>query len=227
MEVTGEANGGEHRRPTPGEVGYVVRELRKYFEWKQLALAQEAGVTERTIQRIEEGEKVGDDTLRKVAKALRLREDAFTAPTYHPSAAELEELARTAREDYMVADAYDLSGQDALDGILNAHGHLIDDRAVEDTLAEEVAALKDNIQDYGDIYDDLTNVQRLEARRKLLELIRNIERKGYKARWARYTTADNFIVAVLMFFPATTEDDQFRKLIVPRRFCQMLAGQTI
>lgn len=49
----------------------VVRERRR-LGWKQFALAYEAGVTERTIQRLERGEKVNEDTIRKVMGALKL-----------------------------------------------------------------------------------------------------------------------------------------------------------
>ena len=62
-------------------------ELRKYLDWKQLALADAAGVNNRTIQRLERG-KGGRDTLRKGAKALKLREEALLEPMYGPSAKE-------------------------------------------------------------------------------------------------------------------------------------------
>src|SRR5689334_6725547 len=74
------SNGGRYERPTSAEIAETVISIRKHLELKQLVLADEAGVTERTIQRVEEGRTVGDDTLRKVARALRLREDAFTVP---------------------------------------------------------------------------------------------------------------------------------------------------
>jgi transcriptional regulator with XRE-family HTH domain len=45
---------------------------RKRRGWKQFALADEAGVNERTIQRLERGDKVNEETVRKVMSALRL-----------------------------------------------------------------------------------------------------------------------------------------------------------
>jgi transcriptional regulator with XRE-family HTH domain len=58
-----------------------------------LALAHEAGVNTRTIERIEAGERMADDTLKKVAKALQLAEGAFTEPHLGPSGEELAAMA--------------------------------------------------------------------------------------------------------------------------------------
>jgi transcriptional regulator with XRE-family HTH domain len=65
---------GEHRRLTPKEIDSMVRQVRKMLGWKQIVLALDARVHERTVQRIEHGEKVDDESLRKIAKALRLSE---------------------------------------------------------------------------------------------------------------------------------------------------------
>jgi len=46
---------------------------RKRLGWKQFALACEAGVTERTIQRLESGSRVNEETVRKVVRALGIR----------------------------------------------------------------------------------------------------------------------------------------------------------
>ena len=46
---------GEYRCMTPQEIGSTVVMFRKMMDWKQLTLALEAGVTERTVQRVEHG----------------------------------------------------------------------------------------------------------------------------------------------------------------------------
>ena len=88
---------GEYRRFTPQEIGTAVVMFRKMMDWKQLTLASEAGVNERTVQRIECGEKVEDESLRKIAKALRLAEDAFVGPCYIPTEEELEAMVAKAK----------------------------------------------------------------------------------------------------------------------------------
>jgi transcriptional regulator with XRE-family HTH domain len=72
--------------------------LRTHYDWKQLALAHEAGVKVKTIERIEAGERVSDETLVKVARALKLRDDAFTGAHYSPSDQEVAEMLRKAKE---------------------------------------------------------------------------------------------------------------------------------
>ena len=62
----------EYRCLTPLEIGTAVTMFRKMAGMKQLTLALEAGVTERTVQRIENGEKVNEESLRKIAKAFRM-----------------------------------------------------------------------------------------------------------------------------------------------------------
>jgi DNA-binding XRE family transcriptional regulator len=61
--------GGEFRCFTPSEIGTVVATFRRSLDMKQITLAYEARVSERTVQRIEQGEKVDNETLRRVAKS--------------------------------------------------------------------------------------------------------------------------------------------------------------
>lgn len=81
-EKTGTANRGEFRELTPSEIGHGVSQYRSLLGLKQLALALEAGVTERTTQRIEAGQRVDSESLRRVARALRLSDEAFVGPRY-------------------------------------------------------------------------------------------------------------------------------------------------
>jgi transcriptional regulator with XRE-family HTH domain len=77
---------------TPEEFADMVVRVRKGLGWKQFTLADEAGVNERTIQRLEQGERVNNETFRKVAKALRLPENALAEPDSSPENGRLSEL---------------------------------------------------------------------------------------------------------------------------------------
>lgn len=138
---TGNAN-GTYRRLAPAEVAWMVKELRTHFGLKQLALAQDAGVTERTIERTEAGIAVSDDTLRKVARALKLSENAFTQATYCPSDEELTAQVKKIRDEHTVTDLHDLSEARQLENLMGQHGHLIDGSALVDSLADSMAALQ-------------------------------------------------------------------------------------
>ena len=73
---------GQFRCLTPSEIGECVVWCRKAAGWKQLTLAIEARLNERTVQRLEQGVNVDDDSLRKIARAFHLKEDVFLAPRY-------------------------------------------------------------------------------------------------------------------------------------------------
>ena len=214
-----ESQSGTYKRWTPEEIADVVKEIRTHHGWKQLALAHEAGVNVKTIERIEAGERVSDETLQKVAKALKLQGDAFTQAHYYPSHEDLAEMVRKAKEDYTHTPLRDLSNATELDNIFSAHAHLVDDSAVDDSLADRVAWVKDYVQDAGNIYSDAQHSDRLAFCRELLETLRDIETHGYTARWGLYATADDFQVGVLAFFKtaALETNEHFRIALVPRR----------
>jgi len=68
------------RSLTPSEIATAVRSHREFAGMKQVTLAQLAGVTERTIQRLESGQRMDDQTLRDVAVALGLAGQSFVDP---------------------------------------------------------------------------------------------------------------------------------------------------
>jgi len=72
MAVNGDLRNYKDEQHNNGELSATVVNERKRLGWKQFALAHEAGLNERTIQRLEWGDKVNEDTVRKVMKALRL-----------------------------------------------------------------------------------------------------------------------------------------------------------
>ena len=60
-----------------GEIAAVVKDRRKAEGMKQVTLAHLAGVTERTIQRLESGQRVDGETLQRVGKVLGLAGESF------------------------------------------------------------------------------------------------------------------------------------------------------
>ena len=206
-------------RPSPEDIAGFVKVARAHFDWKQLALAHEAGVNVRTIERIESGDgRTSAETLAKIAKALKLPEGFFIEPGYWPSAEELEARARKAKEIYTTTQLHPVARPLDLENVLNAIAYLIDGDAVEEGLADDVASLKDQIQDWGDIYSDLPNSSRLQCCRDLLATIRDIEAHGYTAQWGCYATDEKFKTGILSFQKTAglPSDHHFRVAIVPR-----------
>jgi transcriptional regulator with XRE-family HTH domain len=213
---------GEYRCLTPQEIGANVAMFRKMLDWKQLTLAIEAGVNERTVQRVERGEKVEDESLRKIAKALRLREPGFVGPR-HIQSEEVRkaELEKTMKE-IMVIDAQDFNDLKDAEAILTTHGYFLNDNALPEQMADQVAVLRDTLTDWGDIYSDLSHTERLNACRTIIAEVLKITQQGFKARYGVYTSDDDFKVAVMVFGPTT--DVYFgalTQLVVPRQFAKL------
>src|SRR5690349_12905959 len=81
----------EPRILTPAEVGAVVRELREQHKWSQSTLAELSRLTDRTIQRVENGEPSSLDTRRALASAFGFEDiDIFEKPVPVPNAEKLK-----------------------------------------------------------------------------------------------------------------------------------------
>jgi transcriptional regulator with XRE-family HTH domain len=103
-------NQNEYRCLTPKEIGDAVAMFRKMAGMKQLTLALEAGVTERTVQRIENGEKVNEESLRKIAEAFRMEETSFVGPRNILSKEEAWEKTKAQLDDLKLIDAHRFYG---------------------------------------------------------------------------------------------------------------------
>jgi transcriptional regulator with XRE-family HTH domain len=212
---------GEYRNLTAQEIGHAVITFRKMLGMKQLTLALDAGVDERTVQRIERGEKVNEDTLRKVAKVLGMKEDAFLGPRYVSTPEEAAADVEKKLSEVLVIDASEFATERDCDAILAKHGYIVNDQHVGMDLAEQVAVFRDLLVDCGDCYDDLSYTERLESCRLLLDQVHEIEAAGYRTKYAVYTTADQFQVSVVVFLPKTEERlSTMSQFVVPRNFAK-------
>ena len=79
------------RRADRNSIAFCVAWSREVKQLSVQALANMAGVSPSSIERIERGERVSDDTLRKVAVAVNQDEDAFTAERIPLSQDEVEQ----------------------------------------------------------------------------------------------------------------------------------------
>jgi transcriptional regulator with XRE-family HTH domain len=72
-----ETKKGTYKCPEPEVLVSVVKELRTHLGWKQFALAHEAGVTVRTIERLEGGERMSDETFKQSRQGLEIPRGRF------------------------------------------------------------------------------------------------------------------------------------------------------
>lgn len=100
------------RHLTPDEIGRVVRAFRDEFGWSQETLAELAGVTSRTVQRLEAGEPSSLDTRRAVARAFRFEDvDWLNKPFPFPDAAALQARREAFEREHLVLDARVVDGR--------------------------------------------------------------------------------------------------------------------
>jgi transcriptional regulator with XRE-family HTH domain len=212
-----ETKKGEYRAFTAAEFSELVKAFREAAGWKQITLAHEARITERTVQRIENGEPVSDETRRQVAKAFKLPEDFFIKPCHVPSAEEAEAAFREAAEKFAVVDARHLEAAGDFEEILSVgHAFLIDGTQLPDETQEAVAAFKDLFHDWTWVYSDITHIGRLEACTSLLKDVKTIAGGDFHAVFAIYEAQEpsGFKVAAITFVP---NDRKITQLVVQRR----------
>jgi transcriptional regulator with XRE-family HTH domain len=212
----------EYRCLTPQEIGDAVAMFRKMAGMKQLTLALEAGVTERTVQRIENGEKVNDESLQKIAKAFRMEDTSFIGPRMVLSKEEAWEQAKKQLEAVKLIDAHGFVTLKDAEAVLGTDGMVIDDHFVTDEAAGELADFKDELRDWNNLYSVLLSQhEKLNACRSLLGVARKLEERGYVIRYGVYKTDDGLrLVTMLLARKADDALCQVKQLMVPNRFTE-------
>jgi transcriptional regulator with XRE-family HTH domain len=183
MNESAESMQGTNRRLTPVEVGMIVRLYRHSRELKRIALAAEAHVSDKTLERLESGIVVREDSYRRVAAAMGLPEDAFIKEEYIPTPSEYLEQQEKAEAEFQknhtrVPVARLTDPRQLLD-IFGAHSSIVDDHKVTVEHLELVASFKENFRDWSDIANELPETERLRAAMSLVDEAREIERAGY------------------------------------------------
>jgi transcriptional regulator with XRE-family HTH domain len=213
---------GEYRNLTPQEIGHAITTFRKMLGMKQITLALDAGVDERTVQRIERGEKANDDTLRRVAKVLGMHEGALLGPRYVSTREEAIAKVEGILSEVLVIDAIEFTTVRDCDAVLGAHGYIVNDQHVSHDLIDTVAGFKDLLEDWDWISHHLSHTDRIKACHSILNEVQKIEGAGYRTRYAVYATDDQCRVSVLMFVPKADEHlSNMSQFVVPRNFAKM------
>lgn len=226
--MDGPPNGGkgEHRRLTPAEIGKFVFQTRTERKIKRASLAADANLSDKTLERLEAGERVGDTSYRQIALALGLPHDLFTAETYVPTAEEAVQMVNQAQEDFLRShlrvEVAKLTDPRQLLSLYPGHGVVVDDSQVAAEHAEAVAIVKELLVDWGDILDDIPYTARLDAAKQILEHIDEVERHGYSAfgGTARNVEVENgvqFKMVLVVFFPSKDAGQGRREVWIPKR----------
>jgi transcriptional regulator with XRE-family HTH domain len=201
---------GEFRRPKPDEVAMTVRLFRKARGIKQANLAASAGVVERTLERLEAGKSVGDETYRRVATALGLDGTAFTAERYISTVEEaIERVVRQSEElerSYTRIPVSRVADPRQILQLFGNHALLFDDSNIKVEHLEPTAEAKQLISDWGDIASELDERGKLTAAKEVLETLQQIEALGYVVKIGAIEShpapgRDGWNVGLVIVFP--------------------------
>lgn len=222
---------GEYRNLTPKEIGDFVRSYRQVHGIKRITLAHDAGVSEKTLERIESGLRVSEEVYRKVALECRQQQNAFLGPRYIRTREEaikvvLDHLEKWNKE-YVEIEAREFTDERDMRRVLECWGaSLLDETQLKSEALDDAARFKQNLTDWKDIYGDIPEPARLEAERLLLIELRAVEHRGYVARYGCYepefAAGPNWTkmpVVVITFFARTDwEKAKMKTMAVPRWF---------
>jgi transcriptional regulator with XRE-family HTH domain len=154
----------EHRVPTPAEVAEITKALREANKWTQETLAELAGLRERTIQRVENGEPSSLDTRRAIARAFKCADiDVFEKPRPFPNVEKLkaynEEIERTTVVVPLTRIREGRTLRTMTEGVECSASEEIGE--LSKAAREAFASLVDYLRDYNDVRDEYSMSQRL------------------------------------------------------------------
>lgn len=225
----------EMRLLPPKTLGFWIRMMRLSSSLSQDALAETAGLTMRTVQRVEAGDRASPTTRRCLARGLGYdNPDIFDDRTF---VAAVTDLVDTLRAEQIKAEAARHPDHVKLEVAPVANGVALtsqidrceawvfhcDEQATAEAQAE-AALLFDNLQEYGDIWQELPPSGRLEAEASFSEMLASVAAHGlrvYQAtRAACLASVDKsqapmpFKIGYVTIVPS---DEALSRIFVPKR----------
>jgi len=170
-------------------LGQLLKKVRANKAWSQEEFSALSGVSTRTLQRIEGGEKANMETLRAIAAALNMDVTALLPVNELMSEDDFGKIQAQVQEHVQKEKAQLEKELNMLPRIRNGTELLAVVSSVQalntdhphPSSQEEEAAIADLIslvRDYGDIHQDLEPHQQMEAIQELTRCIREVENFG-------------------------------------------------
>ncbi|WP_341991852.1 helix-turn-helix transcriptional regulator [Azorhizobium sp. AG788] len=172
----------EARSPTKAELAIIVQMLRSSRGWTQETLAEIAGLSVRTVQRIEDGQGGSADTLRAVARAVEAPDmDFLIRAQQFPTEAGLKRRAEAFEREYLMLDATPAPTGRAMEAFMCSLNMLscTDSEIEDEALLEAAASLFDYLRDYLDVKSEVSHQQRLTVATELEAIIRRLRDGGW------------------------------------------------
>jgi transcriptional regulator with XRE-family HTH domain len=172
----------EVRSLSKSELAMIVQMLRSARGWTQETLAEIAGVSSRTIQRIEDGQGAGADTLRAVARAVEADDlDFLIRPQPFPTEAGLKRRAEAFERENLMLDASAAPTGRALEAFMSGLNVLscVDTEVADPASLEDAAALFDYLRDYLDVKAEISHQDRLSVAADLETILTRLRDAGW------------------------------------------------
>lgn len=192
------------------------RYIREILGWTQENLADSAGLSARTIEKVESGRHTPQEqTLRSIARAVGFDVSVFSKPTPEQEERLEKELTRSLRKTTLVPTSPIRTANDFYSRNREWHGGMLDASAIEQDDALQIsAAISEWITDLEDIWEISTHSQRLEYSVSIAELCCELEGLGYLTYFGNFRQqhVNNkgyaLEVALVTFLPKADHDGE-------------------
>jgi transcriptional regulator with XRE-family HTH domain len=171
----------ETMEKAPPFIAQQVKFLRQRHKLTQENRADAAGLTTRTIEKVESGRHRPDEqTLRSIARAFHVNVAFFEKPTAEAGAKQRADMERALRKMVLTPTHAIRTASDFVNIVVERHAYRIDTSAVENEEALEIAAtMADFITEMNDVWPECSFSQRLDAGREFAHRCSNLETQGY------------------------------------------------
>ncbi len=165
-----------------------LRFIRKKLGLTQENLAEMCGITTRTIEKLESGRHLpSEQTLKSLARGLKLDASIFMKPSPEEEAAEKAKIDKALRECTIVPTRPIHTISDFLAACGECDAFRWETGYIEDEEAESVAAtMVDYIKDYMEIWPDMGATNRLECAKSFMDYCKSLEALGYVCHMGRH-----------------------------------------
>lgn len=171
----------DHRVLSNEELGKTVRMLRDESKWTQATLAELSGVTERTVQRVEQGKGASYDTRRALARGFGFDDiDIFNNPIPVLNSEKYQQyLSELERSTVVIDMSFVISASEVRKLVEGADSSVSDQIGEPPADARQAfAGLVDNLRDYNDVRELYGEVQKLEFDEFLETFLQEVKANG-------------------------------------------------
>jgi transcriptional regulator with XRE-family HTH domain len=170
--------------PPPESIGLFILWGRRLRNWKQSTLANFAEVSVSTIERVERGEKVSDESLERIAQALGYERGCFATPRRLRSPEEaISHLCETWGHLEAV-NVRPLRTQAQIRKLVDTHAYLVYRPDVDDSFDPEIESLVEWIDVASLVINSPMRGQDCEEGRRrtlyqrILDCVKSLEQRG-------------------------------------------------